>query len=107
MTAVNGGFGACWENNQIVGPALHNDVTDCNGCREPEMQLQLLDRVAGCSVQATQMAQAWHQHQVLSQQLQDITAMGGPDQLQVLQDLVDSVSKPADAKCLLAHIPHP
>lgn len=56
------------------------------------MQLELLDRIAGCTLQCTQMAQFWQRHQELAQQLEDLTAMGGPEQRQVLEDLVDSVS---------------
>lgn len=57
------------------------------------MQLQLLDRVAGCSAQADQMAICWQRHQDLGRQLDDLAAMGGPEQQQALRDLVDSVSK--------------
>ena len=65
------------------------------------MQLELLDRVAGCTTQAAQMAECWERHQELAQQLQDLTAMGGPEQRQLLEDLVDSVRTASPSIALL------
>ena len=56
------------------------------------MQLQLLDRVAGCSGLAAQRAQCWDRHQECGRQLEDLAGMGGPEQRQALEDLVTSVS---------------
>ena len=56
------------------------------------MQLQLLDRVAGCRAHAARLAECWQRHQVLEQQLQDIAALGGPDERMSLSDLIDNVT---------------
>ena len=70
------------------------------------MQLDLLDQVAGCSVQATQMAACWHRHQELEVQLRDLAAVGNPEQQQALLDLVESVRSALPATVwMMLHLP--
>ena len=63
------------------------------------MQLQLLDRVAGCQSHAAYMAQCWERHQQLKAQMTDIANIGGPEQRLSLAGLIASVSLPGATFC--------
>lgn len=58
------------------------------------MQLQLLDRVAGCQSHTAYVARCWERHQQLKAQMTDIANIGGPEQRLLLADLIASVSLP-------------
>ena len=58
------------------------------------MQLQLLDRIAGCQSQAAHVAQCCEHHHQLKEQMADIASIGGPEQRLSLSALIASVSVP-------------
>ena len=61
-------------------------------CRDPGVQLQLLDSIAGTSPAAGAFAQLWAQLQDLRQQLAAARQLADPAKRDALQLMVDQVS---------------